>query len=80
MKKNINPEAVDTCQRKHKYFTPKEASKARKDMIRSIGDVARKLQVYQCTVCNQYHLGKPTKNQILKQKLRKRRLEDQEEL
>lgn len=65
-----------TCSRKRKYATYKEARNVRKLLIRQRGDAARGLQVYICDICNHYHLGNPSKEQVQKQKMLKKQREE----
>lgn len=65
-----------TCLRKRKYATHKEAKTVRKLLISKRGDAARGLQVYICDICNHYHLGNPSKEQVQKQKMLRRQREE----
>jgi hypothetical protein len=66
----------ETCLRKRKYATYKEAKNVRKLLIAKRGDAARGVQVYICDICNHYHLGNPSKSQLQMQKMLKKQREE----
>lgn len=53
---------------KIRYDTEREASKARKALIKKFGDPDRAMKPYFCQQCQCYHLGHPWKTQRINQK------------
>jgi rubrerythrin len=63
-------------EQKHKHDSSSKALKARKEMIRRVGDPARKLQAYFCDVCGAWHLGTPRKKDVPLKKSEQGKVED----